>query len=97
MSDSDRPSPAPSSQDERSKAFALDVMAALLKADAKIDGLERQVSALNARQGSHTVLLAVIALLAQLVGPGLRHRSDTPPAAPSASCGVQGAATAQSR
>ena len=76
MSDSDRPSPAPSSQDERTRAFAGEVMSALVKADTKFDALERQVATLSARQGSHTILLAVIALLAQLIGPGLWRREE---------------------
>lgn len=78
MSDSDRPSPAPSSQDERTQAFAGEVMSALVKADAKFDAFERQVSALNgsvatlsARQSNHTLILAVIALITNLIGPNI--------------------------
>lgn len=83
MSDSDRPSPAPSSQDERTRAFAGEAMSALVKADTKFDALERQVAALSARQGNHTLILAVIALIANLVGPnvwrlGYAPRSPAP-------------------
>lgn len=47
------------------------MLTALTKADAKIDALERHLGAVSAKQSEHTLLLAVVALVAQIIGSNL--------------------------
>lgn len=58
------PPPSPDSERERAERFARDVMAALVEAHAKIDALDR-------RHSNQTLILAIVALVAQIVGSNL--------------------------
>lgn len=97
---SDPPPPSSESR-ERLQSFTGEVLSALVKAgesharlDTKLDALDRQVATLGARQSSHTILLAVIALISQIVSsnvwrlgyaPRPASTYARPSAAPSAS------------